>query len=424
MRASLIPGFLCLFLAGCMRNDTATAPSAPAARAAAHTEVALDPALAALVRSIRKAAASEPAWLGVDTRLRAVELLGPRHADLARPLLLDTAEIVEKHPEAAVHRQRILDQAARFAVDQSVTAGLAEPKTSDDEPAPPATAKPDYGKMPKLEVLAATRRERSPAHRLWAMVSLLGRADLTDDERGAVVDEAQKQLPRLEVDMASFQAFSRLFDQSGRLDDTPVFPELARTATRMVEWLKACTDPACQEPRHSLPAFYAGTASLVREADIEPTASDSSLEARLLLLDLASRLHREFDFSLRDIGGARHRLKDLRGKVVVLNFWATWCAPCRREMPDLDEIYRESKDRGLVVLAITDDDPDSVREFATKNRYSFPMIVDSARALFEQYRVPGYPSSVIIDREGGIAVVFLGARSRAGIMRALVRAGL
>jgi peroxiredoxin len=93
-------------------------------------------------------------------------------------------------------------------------------------------------------------------------------------------------------------------------------------------------------------------------------------------------------------------------------------------MPALDELYRQSVDRGLVVLAVTDDDVAAVREYAQKNRYSFPIVLDPERRSFEQYRVAGYPSSIIIDREGGIAAVFMGARSRVGFGRAVERAGL
>jgi peroxiredoxin len=156
---------------------------------------------------------------------------------------------------------------------------------------------------------------------------------------------------------------------------------------------------------------------------VQPPA-DTSLEARLLLQDLMSRLNRDFDVTLTALDGSKVRLQELRGKVVLLNFWATWCPPCRREMPALDELYRQSRDRGLVVLAVTDDDVAAVREYAHKNRYSFPIVLDPERRSFEKYRVAGYPSSIVIDREGGIAAVFMGARSRAGFGRALERAGL
>ncbi len=409
-------------LAGCANGKAADVASP--APAAAAPPASADPELRRLAGTIREVAATEPVELRLDTVLRAVELLGKRHADVARPLLLEAIDVAVQHPESSIYRQRILDQAALLDVEASRTAVL--PENGPSEPAAEAAKEkvPDYDKMSSAEVLATIRGEKSPASRLWGVASLLPRDDLVPVQRARAIAEAERQLPRLDNSIASLHVFSRLFDQCGRLDDTPVFPQLALASARLFAWVKTCGDPACRQLRRtSLPMFYSGAASLVREAGVQP-APDTSLEARMLLQDLMSRLNREFDVTLTGLDGTKYRLQELRGKIVLLNFWATWCPPCRREMPDLDQLYRQSKDRGLVVLAVTDDDVASVREYAQKNSYSFPIVLDSERRSFEKYRVVGYPSSIIIDREGGIAAVFMGARSRVGFARALGRAGL
>jgi peroxiredoxin len=408
-------------LAGCASGKAAdVAAPAPASRPSA-----ADPELGRLAGKIREVAATEPVELRLDTMLRAVELLGKSHADLGRPILLEAIDVAAQDPASFIYRDRILAQAALLKIEASRTAKLPESGPAEPEaPEPPQEKRPDYDRMLGEKVIGAIRREKSPASRLWGVVSLLPRDDLVPVQRAWALAEAEKQLPRLDNSIASLQVFGRLFDQSAMIDDTPVFPQLALAAARLFAWVKTCGDPACRQIRRtSLPMFYSGAASLVREAGVQPPA-DTSLEARLLLQDLMSRLNRDFDVTLTALDGSKVRLQELRGKVVLLNFWATWCPPCRREMPALDELYRQSKDRGLVVLAVTDDDVAAVREYAQVNSYSFPIVLDPERRSFEKYRVAGYPSSIVIDREGGIAAVFMGARSRAGFGRALERAGL
>jgi peroxiredoxin len=416
--------FVVWLVTGCAEGkagDAARPAAGPASPPAPHA----DPALAELAGEIRATAATEPADLGLDTLLRAVDLLGARHADLAKPLVLDAIARSKREPETWTYRDRILEAARRLELEQAA-AGLPEAGAT---PPPPPESRPvarlDYDRMPAAQVIATIQQQEHPADRLYGVVSLLPREDLTAAERDVAIREVVAQLPALDTSMASFAVIGRLFDHSGVLADTAAFPPLALAVARQFAWLKTCEEPACRElPRASFVSLYAGVASVVREAGVELPARDSSIEARILLRSLMARVSREFDVVLADLDGKRHRLRDLRGKVVLLNFWATWCKPCKREMPALDEMYRAGRDRGLVVLAVTDDDPDAVRELAKKAGYAFPIALDSERKAFEQYSVVGYPSTVVLDRQGGVAEFFIGARSRAGFERALKRAGL
>jgi thiol-disulfide isomerase/thioredoxin len=108
--------------------------------------------------------------------------------------------------------------------------------------------------------------------------------------------------------------------------------------------------------------------------------------------------------SLRDLQGRRLRLSDYKGKVVLLNFWATWCPPCRAEIPDLVKMQREYKSRGLQVIGITypPETAGEVRQFTRKLRINYPVALGTkeTRSLFDQSET--LPLTILIDREGNI----------------------
>jgi peroxiredoxin len=109
------------------------------------------------------------------------------------------------------------------------------------------------------------------------------------------------------------------------------------------------------------------------------------------------------DFTLPSPDGQMVRLSDLRGnKAVLLNFWATWCAPCRLEMPTMDKAYQEYKSRGLEVLAVSlDTGPNSVvKHFMQELKLDFPVLLDPDMEVLRLYRMVGIPASVLIDKQG------------------------
>jgi peroxiredoxin len=118
------------------------------------------------------------------------------------------------------------------------------------------------------------------------------------------------------------------------------------------------------------------------------------------------------DFTVRTPDDRELRLSDFRGKVVFLNFWATWCEPCREEMPAMEHLYRTYKDRGLVVLAVSLDSQGAsvVRPFAKQLNLTFPIGLDPRMAIREQYGVWAVPSTFIVDRAGKRVLFANGAR--------------
>jgi peroxiredoxin len=118
------------------------------------------------------------------------------------------------------------------------------------------------------------------------------------------------------------------------------------------------------------------------------------------------------DFTLNDINGKKVNLSEFRGKVVVLNFWATWCGPCRAEMPSLNNLYNEYKDKGLVVLAVSMDTSEKpVKSFVKELKLAFPVLMDKDKAVsFDEYAVLGLPTTFLIDKNGGVIEKIMGEK--------------
>jgi thiol-disulfide isomerase/thioredoxin len=119
------------------------------------------------------------------------------------------------------------------------------------------------------------------------------------------------------------------------------------------------------------------------------------------------------DFTLADVDGEPLRLADLRGKVVMLNFWASWCPPCRREMPSMQRLYQQYAEQGLVVVAVNQwEDADLVFEFVGRldPEPSFPILLDRGSKVAELYGVKGLPTTYLIDRDGNMRYRAMGGR--------------
>ncbi len=119
------------------------------------------------------------------------------------------------------------------------------------------------------------------------------------------------------------------------------------------------------------------------------------------------------DFTLVDLNGNEVTLSDFRGKTVFINFWATWCPPCRAEMPEIEAIYQKYKDKGVVVIGVDILEPeDVVRQFVEQGGYSWTFVLDATGAVSDDYKVTAIPISFFIDREGIIQAVNIGAMTK------------
>ena len=104
------------------------------------------------------------------------------------------------------------------------------------------------------------------------------------------------------------------------------------------------------------------------------------------------------------------------------NFWATWCPPCRKEMPDLDRLYRQFKKKGLVVLAVSDEDKNKVASFRAQHSTTFPILLDPGRKVNELFRVQDIPKSFVYNRDGKLVTESIDMRSREQFLAMLAAA--
>jgi thiol-disulfide isomerase/thioredoxin len=162
----------------------------------------------------------------------------------------------------------------------------------------------------------------------------------------------------------------------------------------------------------------------LRWAGIQFESDDPSLQAKLALIDLEDAVQPTFDFALPDPDGIIRRLSDYRGKVVLINFWATWCPPCRAERPVFSKLQRDWGPKGLTILAISDESVETVVGYEKQFRTRIPVLLDPTRKVFDHYRVQGIPDTRILDRSGRVVASFGELVSEEELVRSLQKAGL
>jgi len=141
-------------------------------------------------------------------------------------------------------------------------------------------------------------------------------------------------------------------------------------------------------------------------------------------LESLDRSLQHVDFTLTDLQGKTWSMKELRGKVVLVNFWATWCPPCRKEMPDLDALYRQFAGQGLVILAVSDETQEKVRPFIEQRKIGYPILLDPDRKINTLFHIESLPESFVYDREGKLAAEAIDMRTKQQFLAMLKQAGL
>jgi peroxiredoxin len=118
------------------------------------------------------------------------------------------------------------------------------------------------------------------------------------------------------------------------------------------------------------------------------------------------------DFTVPDLSGQVVRLSAYRGRVVLVNVWATWCPPCREEMPSMERLHERLKDRGFVLLAVSQDEGPiaGVKAFVEQMKLTFPVLVDPDGEVGRKYGIWGFPESFLVDRDGRIVERVIGPR--------------
>ena len=249
---------------------------------------------------------------------------------------------------------------------------------------------------------------------------------LADDVRaGTTRDLALKvrKLPSTENKLRLALGLAGLSTEGDFGHDTlqEVATTLAETLRdRPVPWAKEKN--AIREPAYP----YVELATLVRYEHVEASLinNDEQFLAAMARLEADDGKREHLDFTLKDLSDKTWTFSELRGKVVLVNFWATWCPPCRKEMPDLDQLYKRFGSKGLVVLGISDEEMGKVEPFVREKTVSFPVLLDPGRKVHKMFVVEGIPKSFVYDREGKLVAQSIDMRTQKQFLEMLRKAGL
>jgi peroxiredoxin len=242
---------------------------------------------------------------------------------------------------------------------------------------------------------------------------------LPDDERARVTRSLALEIRKLPATPNKLRLANGLASLSTEGDfghDT-----LEEVATTLADALR---EQPIQGKSGQPPRAYVELAELVRYEHVDATLDDPQYAAAIAKIDADKTRRERADFTLQDLDGKSWTLKELRGSVVALNFWATWCPPCRKEMPDLDSLYKQFKDQGLVILAISDEDADKVKPFIAQQKVTYPILLDPGRKVHELFEIEGIPKTFVYDRNGKLVAQSIDMRTRRQFLEMLAQAGL
>jgi len=131
------------------------------------------------------------------------------------------------------------------------------------------------------------------------------------------------------------------------------------------------------------------------------------------------------DFKLKSVGGKEFGLQDLKGNFVLLDFWATWCGPCRRDLPAVEKLHQEFHRKGLVVLGVNGgEDAETVNQFLRTSKLSYPILLTSDNEVMQSYSVTAFPTLVLLDADGKIVFYHVGAGGEKALRESLAKLGL
>jgi peroxiredoxin len=250
---------------------------------------------------------------------------------------------------------------------------------------------------------------------------LHGLRKLPDDVRAQTTKELALQIRQLPVTPNKLRLAGGLAGLSTEGDfghDT-----LQEVANTLAAALREQPQPGKNGEPGSL---YVELAELVRYEHVQAAMDAPQFAAATAELEANDAQRQQANFTLVDLHGKNWTLRDLQGKVVLLNFWATWCPPCRKEMPDLEALYLKfkDKDQGFVVLAISDEDASKVSPFLAERNITYPVLLDPGRKVNEQFRIEGIPKSFVYDRSGKLVAQSIDMRTERQFLEMLAQAGL
>jgi peroxiredoxin len=248
---------------------------------------------------------------------------------------------------------------------------------------------------------------------------LHGLRKLPDDVRGQTTKQLALQIRQL-------PATKNKLDLANGLADLSTEGDFGRDALQEVT--TTLSDALREQPQpdeKGEPADpYMELAQLARYEQMQVSLDAPAYKAAMAKLVDNDERRQHADFMLTDLQGKTWELKNLRGKVVLVNFWATWCPPCRKEMPDLELLQQRFRDQGFVVLAISDEEQNKVKPFITERKITYPVLLDPGRKVNDLFQVEGIPKSFVYDRDGKLVAQSIDMRTQKQFLQMLGQAGL
>jgi peroxiredoxin len=238
--------------------------------------------------------------------------------------------------------------------------------------------------------------------------------ELAEDKRGLVTKDTALEIRRLPASFNKLRLADSLAFVSTAGD--PGHDTLQEVATTLAD--------ALREQPGKLDTAYGNLAQLVHYEHLEVSLDDPQFAAAMSKLKADDQRRGEVNFTLADLNGKDWTLKDLRGKVVLVNFWASWSRPCQQEMLELEGLYQWFKKQDLVILAISSEKRDQVANFVKVQKITFPVLLDPEQKVAQLYKIAGVPKSFVYDRKGKLSAQAIDVRTQKQLLNMLQQTGL
>ena len=305
------------------------------------------------------------------------------------------------------------------------------PITRVQKPGPPrpkSAPLPDISKMSYQEAMSAAKALEFPA-KYSVLASMATRKDFTAEQRKVVFEEIFPLL-RWEEPFSRYNGTRWMFFEVVDSKIEGLFAEAA------LEWIGALDAAVSsddimllrEQERGIIDVELRRLDELFQQRDFAFSKPHPSIVSRRALARLDGAANEIADFSLASLDGTAFHLRELKGKIVLIDFWATWCPPCRDEVPALQKIHEEWKGKGVVVLGVDDEPARVIRAFNAKNGVTYPTLLDADRKVHELFGVDGngqgIPLAVVFDRDGKFVGRVPFPHTEEGFLQLLKKAGL
>ena len=284
--------------------------------------------------------------------------------------------------------------------DMSNIVRTARPLYKFREP-PPATAKyPDYSKMPLEDALRAVS-ELPDSQRGFFSQHILFRDDCPPECR-------EQLMPRIAADIRlltpRFETAKGFYARVRKANQPNLVQQALEVLWDAVEAAPTSGDRRDEGDfdRGSIQQALDSILDDIEQGQIQPDRDRPSLESRRLLRQLDKAILSRINFELKMPDGTTWRLADYKGKVVLIDFWASWCAPCIEALPALNKLTREFQQKNVFIVGIADESTETIRSSTDRWKLEYPTLADSSRSVHDLFGVEGIPATFVIDRAGNV----------------------